>query len=139
MRLPRYKVQELMLDIFGLEISTALIDQTIKQTARSVEPLQKELVEQLEQAELAYADETSWAEGVIYLWFWVLFCSHTVLYFIGKRTKEMFNNALASTFTGILRDVPLIAAPKLIQAQAEWLQTIVAVRLVVESFPPQPA
>ena len=102
MRLPRYKVQELMLDIFGLEISTALIDQTIKQTARSVEPLQKELVEQLEQAELAYADETSWAEGVIYLWFWVLFCSHTVLYFIGKRTKEMFDNALASTFTGIL-------------------------------------
>ena len=38
-----------------------------------------------------------------------------------------------------LRDVPLIAAPKLIQAQAEWLQTIVAVRLVVESFLPQPA
>ena len=102
MRLPRYKVQELLLEIFGLEISTALIDQTIKQTARSVEPLQKELVEQLEQAELAYADETSWAESVTCLWLWVLCCSHTVLYLIGKRTKEMFDNALVSTFAGVL-------------------------------------
>ena len=36
-----------------------------------------------------------------------------------------------------LRYVPLIAAPKLIQA--EWSQTIVVVWLAVESFPPQPA
>ena len=36
-----------------------------------------------------------------------------------------------------IRYVPLIAAPKLIQA--EWSQTIVVVWLAVESFPPQPA
>ena len=34
MRLPRRKVQELLLELFGLELSTALIDQTIKQAAR---------------------------------------------------------------------------------------------------------
>ena len=37
----------------------------------------------------------------------------------------------------LVRYVPLIAAPKLIQA--EWSQTIVVVWLAVESFPPQPA
>ena len=58
-RLPRRKVQELLHELFGLEMSTALIDQTIKQTARSIKPLQSELVEQLETAVLLHADETS--------------------------------------------------------------------------------
>ena len=102
MRLPRRKVQELLLELFGLELSTALIDQTIKQTARSVEPLHSELVRQLEEAVLAHADETSWPEGKLRLWLWVLCCSHTVLYVIGMRTKEMFDNALGLNFTGML-------------------------------------
>jgi len=102
MRLPRRKVQELLLELFGLELSTALIDQTIKQTARSVEPLQPELVKQLEEAVLAHADETTWPERKLRLWLWVLCCSHTVLYVIGMRTKEMFDNALGLNFTGIL-------------------------------------
>ncbi len=84
MRLPRLKVQELMFELFALEISTALIDQTIKQTARSVEPLSVELVEQLEQAALVHADETSWRECAQALWLWVLCCSHTVLYVMGS-------------------------------------------------------
>ena len=102
MRLPRCKVQELLLELFGLELSTALIDQTIKQTARSVEPLQPELVKQLEEAALAYADETSWPERNLRLWLWVFCCSHTVLYVIGMRTKEMFDSALGLSFTGTL-------------------------------------
>lgn len=102
MRLPRRKVQELLLELFGLELSTALIDQTIKQTARSAEPLQPELVKQLEEAALAYADETCWPERKLRLWLWVLCCSHTVLYVIGMRTKEMFDNALGLNFMGTL-------------------------------------
>jgi hypothetical protein len=102
MRLPRRKVQELLYELFGLEISTALIDQTIKQTARSMEPLQSELVEQLETAALLHADETSWPESAQRLWLWVLCCSHTVLYVIGARTKEMFENTLSAQFKGLL-------------------------------------
>jgi len=102
MRLPRLKVQELLLELFGLELSTALIDQTIKQTARSVEPLQPELVRQLQVAVLAHADETSWPERTLRLWLWVFCCSHTVLYVIGARTKEMFECALGSSFAGTL-------------------------------------
>lgn len=102
MRLPRRKVQELLYELFCLEISTALIDQTIKQTARSVEPLQSELVAQLETAVLLHADETSWPELAQKLWLWVLCCSHTVLYVIGARTKEMFTNTLSAQFAGQL-------------------------------------
>ncbi len=102
MRLPRRKVQELLLELFGLELSTALIDQTIKQTARSVEPLQPELVKQLLDAVQLHADETSWPEHKIPLWLWVFCCSHTVLYVIGQRTKEMFDNVLGNDFMGIL-------------------------------------
>lgn len=101
MRLPRRKVQELLYELFGLEMSTALIDQTLKQTARSVEPLQDELAQQLEAAVLVHADETSWPESALRLWLWVLCCSHTVLYVIGARTKEMFDNALSIRFMGL--------------------------------------
>lgn len=102
MRLPRRKVQELLLEWFDLHLSTALIDQTVHQAARSVEPLQDQLVEELERAALVHADETSWLEAGQALWLWVLCCGHTVLYMIGARSKEMFNNGLSSTFAGLL-------------------------------------
>lgn len=102
MRLPRRKVQELLQEWFGLQLSVALIDQTVHQAARSVEPLQAQLVEELEKSALVHADETSWMEAGQALWLWVLCCGHTVLYMIGARTKEMFNNGLASAFEGVL-------------------------------------
>jgi hypothetical protein len=102
MRLPRRKVQELLRELFGLELCPALIDQTIKQTARSVEPLQPELVRQLHEAVLAHADETDWPERQLRLWLWVFCCSHTVLYVIGTRAKDMFDNVLGETFKGIV-------------------------------------
>jgi len=102
MRLPRAKVKELLYELFELELSTAVIDQTIKCAARSVEPIQSELVEHLQSAGVLHADETSWAESKLLLWLWVLCCSHTVLYVIGARTKEMFDNALSTAFLGML-------------------------------------
>jgi hypothetical protein len=47
MRLPRRKASELLLEWFGLELSAALIDQTVHQAARSVAALEPQLVEQL--------------------------------------------------------------------------------------------
>ena len=100
MRLPRRKVSELLLEWFGLELSAALIDQTVHQAARSVAPLEQQLAAQLETAALVYVDETSWAEAGQALWLWVLCCCHTVLYVIGARTKEMFDNALSLGYGG---------------------------------------
>jgi transposase len=102
MRLPRRKVSELLLELFGLQLSPALIDQTVHQAARSVAPLEEQLARQLEQAVLVHADETSWAEAGQALWLWVLCCCHTVLYMIGARTKEMLDNALSTDFGGNL-------------------------------------
>ncbi len=102
MRLPRRKVSELMLELFGLQLSPALIDQTVHQTARSVAPLEDQLAQQLEQAVLVHADETSWTEAGQALWLWVLCSSHCVLYVIGSRAKEMFDNALSTAFAGTL-------------------------------------
>jgi transposase len=102
MRLPRRKVSELLLEWFGLELSAALIDQTVHQAARSVAPLEQQLAEQLEAATIVYVDETSWPEAGQPLWLWVLCCCHTVLYMIGSRGKEMFDNALSTDFGGTL-------------------------------------
>lgn len=102
MRLPRRKVSELLFEWFGLQLSAALIDQTVHQAARSSAPLEAQLVEQIEQAVLVHADETSWLESGKGLWLWVLCCTHTVLYVIGARTKEMFNNTLSTAFGGTL-------------------------------------
>lgn len=46
--------------------------------------------------------ETSWPESGLALWLWVLCCSHTVLYVIGSRAKEMLTNALSAAFAGTL-------------------------------------
>jgi transposase len=102
MRLPRRKVSELLFEFLALEVSPALIDQAVKQAARSVAPLEDELAKQIEQAVLLHVDETSWPEKAELLWLWVLCCSHTVLYVIGGRTKEMFDNALSIAFAGTL-------------------------------------
>lgn len=102
MRLPRRKVSELILELFGLQLSPALIDQTVHQTARSVAPLEDQLAQQLEQAVLVHADETSWSEAGQALWLWVLCSAHCVLYVIGSRAKEMFDNALSTAFAGTL-------------------------------------
>lgn len=102
MRLPRRKVSELLLELFGLQLSPALIDQTVHQAARSVAPLEEQLAHELEHAVLVHADETSWAEAGQALWLWVLCCCHTVLYMIGARTKEMLDNALSTGFGGRL-------------------------------------
>ena len=102
MRLPRLKVSELLLELFGLQLSAALIDQAVHQAGRSVAPLEDQLAQQIEQAVLLHVDETTWPEKALLLWLWVFCCSHTVLYVIGGRTKEMFENALSADFAGTL-------------------------------------
>jgi len=102
MRLPRRKVQEVFQDLLGLTLSTAVIDQCLQQTARSVEPLEQEIHQALQQAALVHADETSWPEAGLKLWLWVLACKHSVLYFIGSCAKEMLAHALDSDFAGRL-------------------------------------
>jgi hypothetical protein len=136
MRLPRRKVQELLRELFGLELSTALIDQTIKQAARSVESLQPELLQQLEEAVLAYADESSWPESKFALWIWVFLCSHTVLYAIGLRTKDMLTNVFGIKFMGILMSDGYIAYRSTLNRLRCWAHLMRKLCGVAESTDP---
>ncbi|HQR78567.1 MAG TPA: IS66 family transposase [Burkholderiaceae bacterium] len=101
-RLSRIKVKELLAELFGLQLSTGLIDQTIRETGRAVAPLEAELVAEIEQAALVHADETSWREAGQALWLWVFVTAQTVLYQIGYRTQEIVINVLSAAFQGDL-------------------------------------
>ena len=101
-RLSRVKVQELLAELFGLQVSIGLIDQTLRETGRAIEPLESALAADLERAVLVHADETSWREAGQALWLWVFVSTQTVLYQIGYRTQEIVTNLLSGTFLGDL-------------------------------------
>ena len=102
MRLSRQRVRELMQVLLGLELSVGLIDQTVQQAARAVAPLEDSLVGEIERAALVHVDGTGWREAGLALWLWVLIVPRTVLFLIGARTAEMFDNALGTAFAGVL-------------------------------------
>jgi hypothetical protein len=83
-----------MLDLFALELSVGLIDQTVREAGRSAEPLEEAIIADLEQSVLVHADETPRPEFGQTLWLWVVCSLHTVLYVIGPRTAEIFANVL---------------------------------------------
>lgn len=101
-RLSRARVKELLAELFGLQVSTGLIDHTLRETGRAVAPLEDALVAEIEQAVLVHADETSWREAGQALWLWVFVTAQTVLYQIGYRTQEIVANVLSATFPGEL-------------------------------------
>lgn len=103
LRCPRRKVQELLLDLFGLELSVGLIEQTVLEAGRAAEAHDEALTRDLLESVVLHADETPWLEAGKVLWLWV-FCSlATVLYVIGPRTAEMLANVLSqANFHGVL-------------------------------------
>ena len=102
MRLSRARVRELMQVLFGLELSIGLLDQTVQQAARAAAPLEEAIVEDLHRAARVHVDETGWPEARLALWLWVFVAPCTALYLIGRRTAEMFDNALDRAFAGTL-------------------------------------
>jgi IS1 family transposase len=92
MRVTRRKVKQFLGDVFGLSLSTGTLQNCIVESARALEPVEAQLVEELCSASLMYADETSHNEAGKRLWLWVFITSSTALFFIGRRTKEIFVN-----------------------------------------------
>ena len=62
MRLSRRSIQEFLHDWLGVWLSTSTINRCLHEAGRAVEPLEERLVDEVRQASLAYADETSWKE-----------------------------------------------------------------------------
>jgi IS1 family transposase len=105
MRLTRRKTRRFLHDLFGLTLSVGTIQNCIIESARALAPVEEELVKDLLNESLLHADETSHKEAGTLLWLWVFITASTALFFIGYRSKEIFNNLLAScssTFEGWL-------------------------------------
>ena len=102
LRLSRRKIQEFLNDWLGVQLSTAVISQCLIEAGRAVEPREEALVEGLQHAPLAYADETPWQEAGQRLWRWVISTAPVCLYFIGYRSKEILTNVFEQGFAGWL-------------------------------------
>lgn len=102
LHLSRPRIQEFLRDWLAVELSTALINQCIHEAGRAVEPIEEQLVAELRQEALAYADETPWKEWGQLLWLWVISTPTVCVYFIGYRSREILDNVLGADFTGWL-------------------------------------
>ena len=80
-RLSRARIREFLHDWLGLDLGVATINQCIHEAGRAVEPVvEQEIRSAVREAELLYADETSWKEHGQLLWLWVFTCA-TVTFF----------------------------------------------------------
>ena len=102
MRLSRARIREELMELFGLLLSTGVIDEAIREAGRASFPLEDVLVADIIQAPLLNVDETSWKESGLRLWLWALVTTYTALFLIGPRSAEMLENALQDGFHGIL-------------------------------------
>jgi hypothetical protein len=105
MRVSRRKIKTFLLDVFGIELSIGVLQNCIIESARALEPVEQQLINDLSRDSLMHADETSHNEGGERLWLWVFITSSTALFLIGYRSKEIFTNlidALAPDFNGHL-------------------------------------
>ena len=103
LRMSYAKIQEFWLDVCGIHISTGAINALIAEAGRAAEPLEAELIQEIEAAAIAYVDETSWKQSAKLYWLWVFVTGNTVLFSIGSRGREVFARfMLTGRFTGKL-------------------------------------
>ena len=102
MRLSRARIREFFIELFDLQLSTGVLDETIREAGRAVAPLEDEMVLDIEQAVLLHADETPWKEAGQPFWLWVFVASFTTLFFVCSRGLEILSNVLTAKFVGNL-------------------------------------
>lgn len=102
MRLSRARIREFFIELFDLQLSTGVLDETIREAGRAVAPLEDEMVLDIEQTVRFHADETPWKEAGQPFWLWVFVASHTTLFFVCSRGLEILSNVLTAKFAGNL-------------------------------------
>lgn len=100
MRLSRARIREFFIELFDLQLSTGVLDETIREAGRAVAPQEDEMVLDIEQAVLLHADETPWKEAGQSLWLWAFVASFTTLFFVCSRGLEILSNVLTAKFVG---------------------------------------
>ena len=101
MRLSRKRIQEFN-DWLGVWLSIGTINQCIHEAGRAMEPLEEQMIEEVQHSGLLHADETSWKERREALWFWVFSTVTITLFVIGKRSQQVIERVLGEVFPGWL-------------------------------------
>lgn len=101
-RLSARHCRELFIELFGLHLSVGAIQQSFHESARGSEPVMESLASELAKQEVTYADETPHKQAGVPLWLWVAMGASTVLFFIGRRTKETFWGGIGIDLAGWL-------------------------------------
>ena len=96
MRLSRARIREFFVELFDLQLSTGVLDETIREARRAVAPQEDAMVLDIEAAALLHADKTPWKEAGKPLWLWVFVAQYKTLFLIGSRGMEILSNALSS-------------------------------------------
>jgi hypothetical protein len=94
MRMSRPRIQEFLNDWLGIYLSVGVINQSITEGGRATEPVEEEMIAEIQQAELVYADETGWKENGRLLWLWVLITPSVTLFLIGRRSWDVIADVL---------------------------------------------
>jgi hypothetical protein len=94
MRMSRPRIQEFLNDWLGIYLSVGVINQSITEGGRAAEPVEEQLIEQIQQSELLYADETGWKENGRLLWLWVVISPSVTLFLIGRRSWDVIADVL---------------------------------------------
>jgi hypothetical protein len=102
MLVSRVRIQEFLQDWLGIYLSTSTINQCIHEAGRAVAPVEEHLVEELQHAYQAHADETPWKQWGQLVWLWVMATPTVCLYLIGSRGREIIEQVLGAGFAGWL-------------------------------------
>jgi len=94
MRLSRPRIQEFLHDWLQVYLSVGTISQAITEGGRAVEPVEEQLLKEVKQSELLYADETGWKENGRLMWLWVVVTNTVTLFLIGGRSWEVLADIL---------------------------------------------
>jgi hypothetical protein len=93
-RLSRPRIQEFLQDWLGISLSVGVINQCITEGGRAAEPVEAQLIAEIQQAELLHADETGWKEHGRLVWLWVLVAPGVTLFLIGQRSWDVIADVL---------------------------------------------
>ena len=131
----RKLIREFLLHFLRLELSVGTIDQTIRESGRSVAPLEEELIRDLEEAALAYVDETSWKEAGVLRWLWVFRTLTVVFFMVGKRDRSIFCKLLLNgRFNGIVMSDGWVVYREYANRLRCWAHLIRKARGLSESY-----
>ena len=90
----RPRIQEFLKDWLGIYLSVGVINQSITEGGRAAEPVEEQLIEEIQQSELLHADETGWKENGRLVWLWVLITPKVTLFLIGRRSWDVIADIL---------------------------------------------